>query len=380
MSILETVPAELLAHILSFLDPFSPQRITSRRDLYNCCLVSRHVRDCAQPLLWRQLSAARLSAAAREADPERLGRHVLWGSRAFNSAHAAEALSLVRLPGVTDVRASGFQREEAVGADVLFPFLTAARHITFALVDLGPTVSPLVFPHLSSLSLSDVTISGTLLTNLLHSSYLPNLRFLYLNRLDDHEDINFEFFASLDQPFLQQLKVLQIGVDGCDEFDATTAEYPDALVVSVSVDDLEEMGPMDPIRPFPMRHFHLQHFQPHHIVSKDVLPGLFRQGTLHGMGARRDRRSQVLADLPSFFARSHLSTVLLPLSLRNPALVPEYQAIVDACAEKRIEVLWEDDEPEMGDDLCLRDEYCRWVVGKQREEGRGMAVEVMADV
>ncbi|GAA5908999.1 hypothetical protein JCM6882_004965 [Rhodosporidiobolus microsporus] len=374
MPTLSALPTELLIHALSFLDPDCPHRISHRRPLYNCCLVSRRVRDCAQPLLWRQVSAVRLSAAAREADPEGLGRHVRvldvsGTARSYGGGHQAEIASLLRLPGVTDVRACGFQGESDTNADTILPRLTEMRCITLDMVDLGPSVAPVAFPHLTSLSLFDVSIPRTLLHTLLQPHYLPSLRFLHLSLLLDQERDETHFFPTLSHPFLQQLRMLQIDAEDRHCFNAASADGPDALVLSFSIDDFVDWGVTDPAVPFCMRHLHLQYFRPEDILPHEGLPGLFRQTSLDNMDARRQRQRQVLTDLPMFLARSHLSTLLLPLSLRHPALTAERKGIVSACEAKRIEVLWEDYETEPGDMQCLlREEICRWVAKKGRGE------------
>ncbi|GAA5906511.1 hypothetical protein JCM6882_004455 [Rhodosporidiobolus microsporus] len=322
---LDTLPVELLAHTLSFLDPFSPQRITPRRDLYNCCLVSRRLKDCAQPLLWRQVSVARLSAAAREAVPEGLGRQVrvlhLSGPQSFEGDRQGEIASLLRLPGVTDVRACGFQAYES--SDLCISLLTTAQHITFDGVDIEPAAYPAVFSHLTSLSLFD------------------------------------------------QLSVLQIDAADRHCFDSTMADGPGALLVSFSVNDLVTVSTMEPDGPFRLRHLHLQYVRPEDVLPQNSLPGSLSQSSLDAMDARRQRHRQILADFPSFLARSHLSTLLLPLSLRHASLDAERQAILDACVAKGIEVLWEDHEAERGHMQCLREEICRWVAKKGRGEEQG---------
>ncbi|GAA5909035.1 hypothetical protein JCM6882_004974 [Rhodosporidiobolus microsporus] len=378
MPTLNALPTELLTHTLSFLDPDSPRRISSRRHLYNCCLVSRRLRDCAQPFLWRQMSTVYLCAAAREADPQGLGRHVrvldvrgrerfgLFDGETDEPIDTAEVFPLVRLPGVTDVRVSSFEDEWQPIADALFPLLTGAGRIILDTIEFGPTLAPVVFPHLSSLSLTRVWLPDTFLATLFQPSYLPILRYLSVDS-----------FSSIPIPFIRQLSVLQIDVDNCGHFNQTTAELPEALVVSASVGALGSGQHVDPSVLFPIRHLHLRPFHPEEVHASPVVRDCWDQSTLDHLRASYALRRRGLVDLPSFLRRSHLSTLLLPLSLQDPSLTAELQAIVDAFEAKSIEILWEDDEPGPRDVRGLRNEYCRWVgkqKGKQASSRTGVAV------
>ncbi|GAA5829967.1 hypothetical protein JCM11251_007951, partial [Rhodosporidiobolus azoricus] len=76
---LDRLPIELLAYVLSFVDPPSPHHLDKSASLHACCLVSQRLKEVAQPLLWQTLVLANrreFEAFKREAERTGLGRHV----------------------------------------------------------------------------------------------------------------------------------------------------------------------------------------------------------------------------------------------------------------------------------------------------------------
>ncbi|GAA5909023.1 hypothetical protein JCM6882_004971 [Rhodosporidiobolus microsporus] len=55
MTIIDTLPDELLLHILALVDTPTPFSLRPSSSLSRCCLVSRRWRDIAQPLLYRAI-------------------------------------------------------------------------------------------------------------------------------------------------------------------------------------------------------------------------------------------------------------------------------------------------------------------------------------
>ncbi|GAA5829860.1 hypothetical protein JCM11251_007910 [Rhodosporidiobolus azoricus] len=357
---LDRLPTELLIHVLSYLDPMSPDRISSRRDLYNCCLTTRRMRIHAQPLLWRQLKTGKTLDKA----PDELCRHVqvlvVDGAWYYDPKCAVQVNWMTFEGGLKDVRLRNFQGKGEYAA-ILFSLLTSTQRLVLDTIDFDPYVpcpSPRLFPHLVSFSIFNLVIAPTFLSTFLQRDYLPNLRFLRLSVLADPYEPDTFYFPEIKRDFLKQLSVLQIELECLETLGAMPAQGQCRLLVSSSLEALSNVSTI----PSQVHHFHIEYFP-----LTDLLPYYANQPEWKYADFRR-AREESLACLPDLLRRSQLSTILFPLSLQHPALEKAFGLIKEACIEKGIEVLWEDDEPQMDDVFCLREEFCRWAADQRRRE------------
>jgi hypothetical protein len=125
---LDRLETELLLHILSFLP--SPDVVASSpvhdTTLYKLCLVSKRLRDVAQPFLWRAVaikSPSQMTAVANKTAMLREHIRVLSIEVGRGEGDMAMAMDLVGLlPSLTDIRLASSFRFLRGGEAVLVRF------------------------------------------------------------------------------------------------------------------------------------------------------------------------------------------------------------------------------------------------------------------
>ncbi|GAA5909029.1 hypothetical protein JCM6882_004973 [Rhodosporidiobolus microsporus] len=298
MTTIDALPTELLAYILSLIDPpTSTLTIPPRSSLYRCCLVSRRMRDCAQPLLWRALHSKNLDALAREAGADGPGRHARFfelDGRGCFEQHG-RVRRLLQLPGLEDLRISGW----IMGArhQDLLNLLAPLRRLVLHDVRTVDSLNPVVFPNLQALTLRDC--------------YLPPSFF--------GPSSNRTTFRASSTSALRQLESLHVDISDLQFMDSGPESHEVHVLVSASIQDLSGMG---------------------------------------------------LANLADFLPSSSLSAILLPADMKDPLFAEQHDAILKACDEKGIKVLWEMEALDDKRGLWMRDEFHRGVVRKKREGGQ----------
>ncbi|GAA5908990.1 hypothetical protein JCM6882_004963 [Rhodosporidiobolus microsporus] len=355
MITLDTLPTELLVYILSLIDPpTSTLTIPPRSSLYRCCLVSRRMRDCAQPLLWRALHSKNLDALAREAGADGPGRHArifeLDGMVCFEQHGRVKRL--LQLPGLVDVRISGW----TMGArhQDLFNLLAPLRRLVLHEVCAVKPLNPVVFPNLQALTLRDCYLPPLFLSTFLRPHCTPRLRHLHISQVFDYEPDIGRYFPALDGTVLRRLETLQVDISDLQLMDSGPETHEVHVLASVSIRDLSGMVALPPYSPFPLRHLHVPSFlSDPYLASQPNLSRLII--------------SNALAALADFLPSSSLSTILLPTDLKDPEWARQHGAIRKACDEKRIEILWAEDTVADKSGRWMREELNRWVARKKRE-------------
>ncbi|GAA5906489.1 hypothetical protein JCM6882_004449 [Rhodosporidiobolus microsporus] len=362
---INTLPNELLVAILSHVDAPEPLKLQHPTTLYACCLVSRRWRDCAQPVLWSAIPLGEydgVNALKREAVSATLNRQVRTVSACGGELVGPEIFELASsFPAVEDVRLFFFDNNGAEDEDP--EFWTRFPHVKrIALVDMCISINrPVPLPQLVSLTILESNVDFTILETLLRPRNVPSLRHLSLGGLNTFADEDeTQRLPDLDTPLLDQLELLQL--DFCDhsDFPAALSTHPVPLLVSTALRGLHQysrvIGPLSHLR-----HFHLRPFSGH-----DLDPDVQVTQVLNGRVI-----SVETPDLIGFLNSLRLSTLLLPRQYLLPALDEDRRAILDACAAKEIEVLWEDQEWEAEDGVWIREEMLRWLRRKRREGGEG---------
>jgi hypothetical protein len=93
---LDSIAPELILHILSFLTSPGHTHLPHlrTRTFYSLCLVSRRLRDCAQPLLWQTVDFA----SWQQAEPISREAEVFGKYTRVLAVYCSVELSLVDLP------------------------------------------------------------------------------------------------------------------------------------------------------------------------------------------------------------------------------------------------------------------------------------------
>ncbi|GAA5916643.1 hypothetical protein JCM6882_001567 [Rhodosporidiobolus microsporus] len=348
---LDRLPTELVAHVLSFVDPPSAYRLTKPTSLYACCLVSKRVKEVAQPLLWRAVSVnwlGDLEAVEPQATSTGLMRYarILDVDRSACKVFELEAL-VQSLTGLREIRVRCFEDASDDAVDAVLPSLTHLRRIAFDSVDFLEIREPLAFPSLFSLSLHDVFTSRAFLERLLVPQQLPQLRILSLGGLLDPSMTGLgSFLPALSAVFHDHLDVLQLRHKGPGSIGAALATHAHTLV-SAYLDTL----PVDPSRLASLRYKHL-HICPFPLNTRFPTPASHRAK---------------LAKFASSVSHLNLSTLLLPLQLQDASLCFEHDKILSECEKKGIDVLWEDALEEKDVKILITEKFRDWRLKKEKE-------------
>ncbi|GAA5911414.1 hypothetical protein JCM6882_004995 [Rhodosporidiobolus microsporus] len=351
---LDRLPTELVAHILSFVDPPSPYRLTKPTSLYACCLVSKRVKEVAQPLLWRTVSADRLGdyeAIKPEATSTGLLRYtrVLEVNRTACDAEKLEEL-VQSLTGLREIRLRNHHNVTGNAVDTVLPHFTHLRRITLVEVDFLEIRQTLTFPTLFSLSLDGIYTTSAFLDALLVPQNLPQLRILSLwtPGTSTGGDVQ-PFLPSLDVAFCDQLDVLRLAHEDLYLANMTMMRHGHTLVsASLILLDLPTYPPQ--LASLPWKNLHIRPFR-----LDSSLPALAYQ---------RAKLVKLAFSLPHL----SLSTLLLPLQLQHPSLRFERDSILAACKKKRIDVLWEDALDEKDAEILIAEKFRDWRLKKEKEE------------
>ncbi|GAA5909026.1 hypothetical protein JCM6882_004972 [Rhodosporidiobolus microsporus] len=189
------------------------------------CLASRGLRDLVQPFLWRYLrynlttkGATRLLQAADMADLAahtrvlELCRIKLYRADAFDAVFAFG--SLERLTVQAEVKAAHNLRQ-----------LTLAS-LTLRLDH------PLSFPHLTELSLFEITATAASYDHLLSPTTLPSLCALAISRFTDETDEQ-QYFPHLSPELIARLHALQLTSRDLEHIPQSILESPVPKLLSI---------------------------------------------------------------------------------------------------------------------------------------------------
>ncbi|GAA5895317.1 hypothetical protein JCM6882_006642 [Rhodosporidiobolus microsporus] len=349
---LDRLPIELVSHILSFLDPPSPSRLTKPSSLYACCLVSKRVKEVAQPLLWLAVVVEKrgdLKAVKPEATSTGLIRYTRILAVDKNVCAAKELEGLAQnSTGLREIRLRNLVLTNRDGVDAVLPHLTHLRRISFFNLEFLEVREPLAFPSLFSLSLHAVYTTRALLEGFLVPQYLPHLRMLSLTDLWDHwMSGTCPFLPALSAALLDQLDVLQLAHEELHLSSAVMASHPHTLL-SAHVEDL----PNNPPRSASLRYKHLR-IRPFPLDDSVPMDSSERAG---------------LDELAESLPHLNLTTLLLPLQLQHPSFRNEHVSILAECEKKRIDVLWEDALEEEDADILIAEKFRDWRLKKEKEE------------
>ncbi|GAA5906519.1 hypothetical protein JCM6882_004458 [Rhodosporidiobolus microsporus] len=364
MTIIDTLPDELLLHILALVHPPTPFPLRLSFSLSRCCLVSRRWRDIAQPLLYRAIVLReRPGTQPLQAIPAAvlpLVQHARSVAADEGGCELDVALQLLRAnKRIETVRLVHYN---PAGEDFLLP-LPHVKHLHLSFFNFYQVPIPSSFPllHLTSLTLLGTTIWEGLALSLFNSSTLPSLRAFSISDLTipDARGYPRPLLSVLRLSFLARLDILQLTFNYCAQgADLESVPLPSSADNVLTTVQLGYRGDESPINQ--VQHLCLTPFDPDGHTNSWDLADL----------------SAFEAGLPAF--RS-LRTILLPLELKSPSparastalLGPFRTSILRHCKHEGVEVLWSDWPFEEGEEEQAswpREEFARWV-RKRREEG-----------
>ncbi|GAA5906416.1 hypothetical protein JCM6882_004430 [Rhodosporidiobolus microsporus] len=357
---LDRLPTELVAHILSFVDPPSPFHLTKPSSLHACCLVSKRIKVLAQPLLWRVLvlkEKADFEAVKREAGASGLGKQArvleVKGS-ACQAVRVAEVLILV--PKLVELRLESFvcDIDAPNEVDELLPHLAHLNRLAFELTDFPSALTAPVFPHLVSLALRDVFVQQELILDLLQPFHVPALRTLQLANLYDPGPPD-HFLPVLPRELLDQVSVLHLDISELWYADSAVFEHAHILLATSFVSKLDEIEPSA----FPFNK--IRHLQ--------IMPSSFDPSESSDAASFDTLLTRFAQNLPSL----ELHTLLLPPHLHQPSLDLIRRNILDICRTKDIDVLWEGDVNEWRDTVWVSEQFCQLMEERKKSAATGSA-------
>ncbi|BGP15449.1 hypothetical protein JCM10213_005135 [Rhodosporidiobolus nylandii] len=329
---LDRLPIELLEHVLRQLDP--PQRWTLTKDrqttLRACSLVSRRMREVAEPMLWEAAFVTQwehigpLASEARTDDKGRRVRKLVARGDGFEIEEVVELL--YALPSLREVSLDWLEQDP-----YLLNLLSGAQHVRLERLTVMSYTAP-VFPALTTLSLVNLGISPSFLYTILRPSLFPALRALCLLELWTPHESDLPVCPAVPDNLVEQLEVLQVGCD--DPYDENLSRYPQKVLFSTNVAKSVKLSGL-PILPH-IRHLHLrpflvEDFGGHRDISlaegldafSSILPSLPRLQT-------------VTLPRPPLPTACHAYEVQLARSAKRGL-----ETIRRACEEKKVEVLFD---------------------------------------
>ncbi|GAA5915803.1 hypothetical protein JCM6882_006102 [Rhodosporidiobolus microsporus] len=382
MPSIDSLPNELLIDILSLVDPPPPFRRRPSHALYRCCLVSKRWRECAQPLLWQSLV---------------LSRRVNLGTLP-KSERISTLLRQVRLLTIDEWRPPTDQdplelRKVLMAAEELclirttnFPFFSVLRRLYLQDLNIHSCDVACTLPNLTALVIDGCAMPTSYGRTFFTHKTLPALRTLSIGRIsfDVSSETPDKAREVLRFDFVSRLETVQLPVSrttgalleqwALDKPPSTTS--PSNVLVVASAADVRKAWDL-------RLHHHISHL----VLAPSPRPPS-ESPTLMQYLDLRDRPYYVWeVDDREYnfrqlvFSCHNLVTVFLPLELRDASppsskVALHRDAVLEACEERRVEVLWADgpfDEEADGRGSALpREEFARWVRGKRaEEEGRG---------
>lgn len=238
---LDRLPTELLHLVISLIAPNDYNK--HRRALYACSLVSKIVKDAAQPVLWRKVvcdrreqvdsilagRSTRLAGCTRELDVQgfhraetdqllaavdqvqRVRLFSLFSYRMIESVQNLEPVRWCVLPALNidaaDSQVAPYGARAAYLSGVMLS-ATALSNLTFG-----------AFARLTSLTLHPINSPSYFLDQLLSPATVPALESLALEYLSSFAC---PYFPFLSDPFLRQLDMLQLPLA---QLDVVPASY-----------------------------------------------------------------------------------------------------------------------------------------------------------
>ncbi|GAA5918009.1 hypothetical protein JCM6882_007587 [Rhodosporidiobolus microsporus] len=239
----------------------------------------------------------------------------------------------------------------------LLVFMTPLRRLVLHDIRTVDQLHPVVFPNLQALTVRDCHLPPLFLCTLLEPYYVPRLLHLRVSHIFNPQQNLRRYLPVLGESSLRPLESLHVEISDLKFMDSGPDIHTAHVLVSASIQDLSGMVALPPYSPFPLRHLHVPSFlsDPYHPPE----PNLSRLIILQG-----------LANLADFLPSSSLSASLLPADMKDPLFAEQHDAILKACDEKGIKVLWEMEALDDKRGLWMRDEFHRGVVRKKREGGQ----------
>ncbi|GAA5829864.1 hypothetical protein JCM11251_007912 [Rhodosporidiobolus azoricus] len=305
---LNDLPDELLLAIMSQLDPLEPFKMSHPSEvLYNACLVCRRWKECAQPLLW----------------------------------------DAVVLRDYNDVTALG----KAIKSNDL------SRRIRI----LGACGGELV---------------GSDIYDMLHQ--LPGLEDVRLWQFDNEgaDDEDEQFWRKVSRMKYVNLQGMSIDTR------AVIPPFSDLVSLTIfntylNLGDLSNL--LVPENVPQLRYLCLGQLSEYSVNNDLYLPHLFpallqqlhRDIVPHGAFlAGEPRLPQHVEKLIGTLRHIDLSTILLPRRLQHPLCQDQLGTLLELLAKRSIDVIWEDQEWEEEDGVWIREEFLRWLKGRERNTGK----------
>ncbi|GAA5956319.1 hypothetical protein JCM10213_001763 [Rhodosporidiobolus nylandii] len=237
----DRLPIELLRSVLSFATPPAHTERTyveRQNTLQSCCLVCRTWRDLAQPLLWRvvflksSFQASRLQTAMREDS----GRTLMEQTRTFGATASDKFDDLPRLwclfrrfRRAQKVLVRGFEHEVDAAELERHSELRELHLTCVGIFDL-----PFTLPTLTELTLIIVEIARERVSILFSSYTFPSLKALSITEMANSADAGF-FYPSMPARFEEQLELLQVtGAPVSDALSVASRAAPFLYTLSAS--------------------------------------------------------------------------------------------------------------------------------------------------
>ncbi|BGP15124.1 hypothetical protein JCM10213_006543 [Rhodosporidiobolus nylandii] len=334
---LDRLPIELLSLVLRLATPldYSPELYKERREtLRNCCLVSRRMRELAQPMLPEVFEATKEEVALLSAHDGKAECVRLLVMHASGVTAEMVARQIMACPRLTELRITRHDAKLELG---VLSGLPSLRSLVLGSVRIHPTpLTPL--RSLTELSLCGSYINRSTLDVLLSSFITPALSALGLAAISPSSSpgtVSQEYIPDLPVALLARLDVLSI-----DHYDLPDIEVlkRDDLVPVLLDYGLPQSG--SPTEPPPPSSFSLRLYFDADAILDDLNP-YFEFDIADGIQGE-------LAALGDGFAGStNLASsrvLILPNDLpfnQSSALGRALEAFSQACAHSGIEVVEE---------------------------------------
>ncbi|BGP15100.1 hypothetical protein JCM10213v2_003055 [Rhodosporidiobolus nylandii] len=323
---LDRLPVELLSLVLRLAAPldYTPELYKERRaTLRSCCLVSRPLRELAQPML-AEVAAVRNQKDVKELAVEREGRSI---------HEAVELLAVHKIeetvspgpefcPRVTELR---FYKVGGVGLD-----------------NLGTTYGNFmpVFPNLVELSLGGVIVPPDVLDSLLSLQHTPSLRILGITSVQLPNDTSDIYLPEFPDELLSRLDILGLDLeDGWQDVQLQQLRSKTTLLVDCELGE-SSMAANVFFQSLPL-------FVRFYLCPADLPEAAdigYEAAVLDDALNQLERTTDLVSNLSS---PPHIKVLILPSRLpfpfaANVELALALKQLATACEEKGIEVKRDD--------------------------------------